>query len=55
MHVKPEANAASLAQHRGVSIETFDIIYKLLEEFYTDYRRIRIINKDAKINHTNNI
>ena len=31
LHVKPEVNAALLARHNGVSIEVFDIIYKLLE------------------------
>jgi translation initiation factor IF-2 len=31
LHVKPEVNAALLARHNNVSIETFDIIYKLLE------------------------
>ncbi len=31
LHVKPEANAAILARNYGVSIETYDIIYKLLE------------------------
>ena len=31
LHVKPELNAALLARHNNVSIEVFDIIYKLLE------------------------
>jgi translation initiation factor IF-2 len=31
LHVKPEVNAALLARHYGVSIDVFDIIYKLLE------------------------
>ena len=31
LHVKPEVNAALLARHNKVSIEVFDIIYKLLE------------------------
>lgn len=31
LHVKPEVNASLLARHTGVSIEVFDIIYKLLE------------------------
>lgn len=31
LHVKPEANAALLARNYDVSIETYDIIYKLLE------------------------
>jgi translation initiation factor IF-2 len=31
LHVKPEVNAALLARNYGVSITTFDIIYKFLE------------------------
>ncbi len=32
LHVKTEANAAALAQQRGVSVLLYDIIYKLLED-----------------------
>ena len=31
LHVKPEVNAALLARHSNVSVDVFDIIYKLLE------------------------
>ena len=31
-HVKPEPNAAGLAQRLGIVIESFDIIYKMLEQ-----------------------
>ncbi len=31
LHVKKESNAATAAQHAGVKIATFDIIYKLLD------------------------
>jgi translation initiation factor IF-2 len=40
LHVKPEVNAALLARHNNVSIEIFDIIYKLLE-----YLEVRIKGK----------
>ncbi len=32
LHVKTEAKAAALASNRGVSVDLFDIIYKLLED-----------------------
>lgn len=32
-------------------VATEDIIYKLLEEFYSDYRRIRIRNQDGSIGY----
>jgi translation initiation factor IF-2 len=31
LHIKPESNALALAQKRGVTVNLFDIIYKLLE------------------------
>lgn len=31
LHVRADQNAASLAQHQGVELHTFDVIYKLLE------------------------
>jgi len=31
LHVKPESNAALLARNTGITIDVFDIIYKLLE------------------------
>ncbi len=34
LHVKLESNASSLAQRRGVSIELYDVIYKLLENLH---------------------
>jgi len=41
LHVKPEANAAILARNYRVSIETYDIIYKLLEALQAKAERAK--------------
>jgi translation initiation factor IF-2 len=43
LHVKAEPNAAQLAAQMGVNIQTFDIIYKLLEKLEEDSQKLRAV------------
>ena len=43
LHVKAEAKASSLARRRAISIQLYDIIYKLLEDFQERLKRARKI------------
>lgn len=43
LHVKAEPNAAQLAAQMGVNIQSFDIIYKLLEKLEEDSQKLRAV------------
>jgi len=45
LHVKPEANAALLAQRSEVTIKTFDIIYQLFDALKNEVRGIKEVVK----------
>jgi len=45
LHVKIDPKSASLAQHRGVSVELFDIIYKLLEDLEEHIKSNKVVEK----------
>lgn len=47
LHVKPETNAASMARNYNVSIQTFDIIYKLLEALEEKVKRAQPVKMVA--------